>query len=197
MLCFLSQAARARALGAIVYCVGVKDFNETQVKKKIFLHTRWTVRNLFHYPIYTVLFYIQHVCWTHHVLNNTQTDLCFCPIVAGYHSWHHRARVSCDGRIPSSQRRDWLGKQPLLLNKIQMKQKLQTSNTTTGILNMTSISFHSRFSFTEIKFVLACYHFSNLFILFNRSSGNPALRSWQLSHPVYVQEVGAIRQMSQ
>lgn len=25
------QAERARSLGAIVYCVGVKDFNETQV----------------------------------------------------------------------------------------------------------------------------------------------------------------------
>lgn len=32
LLFVLSQAARARALGAIVYCVGVKDFNETQVK---------------------------------------------------------------------------------------------------------------------------------------------------------------------
>ncbi len=30
--CMMShQAARARTLGAIVYCVGVKDFNETQV----------------------------------------------------------------------------------------------------------------------------------------------------------------------
>lgn len=28
----LQQAERARTLGAIVYCVGVKDFNETQVK---------------------------------------------------------------------------------------------------------------------------------------------------------------------
>lgn len=29
-LCFV-QAGRARQLGATVYCVGVKDFNETQV----------------------------------------------------------------------------------------------------------------------------------------------------------------------
>lgn len=29
---FLPQAEKARSLGAIVYCVGVKDFNETQVK---------------------------------------------------------------------------------------------------------------------------------------------------------------------
>lgn len=29
---FLRQAEKARSLGAIVYCVGVKDFNETQVK---------------------------------------------------------------------------------------------------------------------------------------------------------------------
>lgn len=29
---FLQQAEKARSLGAIVYCVGVKDFNETQVK---------------------------------------------------------------------------------------------------------------------------------------------------------------------
>lgn len=28
---FFQQAERARSLGAIVYCVGVKDFNETQV----------------------------------------------------------------------------------------------------------------------------------------------------------------------
>lgn len=34
---FSNQAARARALGAIVYCVGVKDFNETQVMK-LYLH---------------------------------------------------------------------------------------------------------------------------------------------------------------
>lgn len=27
----LNQASRARQLGATVYCVGVKDFNETQV----------------------------------------------------------------------------------------------------------------------------------------------------------------------
>uniref|UniRef100_A0A8B9HPC1 ANTXR cell adhesion molecule 1c n=1 Tax=Astyanax mexicanus TaxID=7994 RepID=A0A8B9HPC1_ASTMX len=30
------EAAKARGLGAIVYCVGVKDFNETQVRKIIF-----------------------------------------------------------------------------------------------------------------------------------------------------------------
>lgn len=29
---FVQQAEKARSLGAIVYCVGVKDFNETQVK---------------------------------------------------------------------------------------------------------------------------------------------------------------------
>lgn len=29
---FPQQAETARSLGAIVYCVGVKDFNETQVK---------------------------------------------------------------------------------------------------------------------------------------------------------------------
>lgn len=40
LLFFLSQAARARALGAIVYCVGVKDFNETQVKIKVFFCTQ-------------------------------------------------------------------------------------------------------------------------------------------------------------
>lgn len=28
---FFQQAEKARSLGAIVYCVGVKDFNETQV----------------------------------------------------------------------------------------------------------------------------------------------------------------------
>lgn len=32
-----NQAARARGLGAIVYCVGVKDFNETQVMMKLLL----------------------------------------------------------------------------------------------------------------------------------------------------------------
>lgn len=32
VICSVSQQAeRARSLGAIVYCVGVKDFNETQV----------------------------------------------------------------------------------------------------------------------------------------------------------------------
>lgn len=31
LLCLLTQANRSRDLGAIVYCVGVKDFNETQV----------------------------------------------------------------------------------------------------------------------------------------------------------------------
>lgn len=32
ILPLFQQAEKARSLGAIVYCVGVKDFNETQVK---------------------------------------------------------------------------------------------------------------------------------------------------------------------
>lgn len=35
----LFQANRSRDLGATVYCVGVKDFNETQVKKGLTVFT--------------------------------------------------------------------------------------------------------------------------------------------------------------
>lgn len=32
VLSFCLQAQRARSMGAIVYCVGVKEFNQTQVR---------------------------------------------------------------------------------------------------------------------------------------------------------------------
>ena len=38
-VCLMSQAGRARQLGATVYCVGVKDFNETQVNQPVDLST--------------------------------------------------------------------------------------------------------------------------------------------------------------
>lgn len=39
VVCVCVQAQRARSLGAIVYCVGVKDFNQTQVlSTKLYLN---------------------------------------------------------------------------------------------------------------------------------------------------------------
>lgn len=80
----LFQAQRARSMGAIVYCVGVKEFNQTQVRGHRIINTKAPFYVIGHLVIYA-------------------TPACD-------HCRHHRARVSCLGRLPVSQRNHRLGR---------------------------------------------------------------------------------------
>lgn len=87
------QAQRARSLGAIVYCVGVKDFNQTQVT--------WQ-----HCTISCFSSDFTHNFCTGGVSVNLYCITC----LAGHNCRHHRACVPSTWRIPGSWRNDRLRK---------------------------------------------------------------------------------------
>lgn len=71
--CVACQANRSRSLGASVYCVGVKDFNETQVciAFPCFKQTQfrnWNLENTSHVEVLLVLSVaVQHDCICHFI----------------------------------------------------------------------------------------------------------------------------------
>lgn len=82
------QAQRARSMGAIVYCVGVKEFNQTQVGSNGG-YWRWCeyakTEMPFIFFLWLFVFPARHYCR------------------------HYGTRVSCVGRLPSPQGNHWLG----------------------------------------------------------------------------------------
>ena len=98
-LLLFPQAERARSMGAIVYCVGVKEFNETQVWKT---GSGFTLKPLCDQiqradPM-------ENVCLSVCVCACVCVCVCVCVCFsAGYHSGHSGACLSCVGRLPSTQ----------------------------------------------------------------------------------------------
>lgn len=88
------QAQRARTLGAIVYCVGVKDFNQTQVHNTVQKLSLWSLKT-------SALF----VCR----FTKPIGIILYCVLV-GYHCRHHWSCVSCCGRFPRPEGDDWFSK---------------------------------------------------------------------------------------
>lgn len=87
------QAQRARSLGAIIYCVGVKDFNQTQVTQH-----QCTIRCFSGTSDFNHIFCIGGV----------SVNLYCITCLAGHSCRHHRACVPCNWRIPSPWRNDRL-----------------------------------------------------------------------------------------
>lgn len=90
------QAQRARSLGAIVYCVGVKDFNQTQVTQQHCTISCFCASDLNHnnFSVLSVNLY-----WLYCIA-----------CLAGHNCRHHRACVPSYWRIPGPWRNDRLCK---------------------------------------------------------------------------------------